>query len=184
MEPSHSTTFCLVWLFLVKGIFAAPAFSKFPTRNIKRVGNLLLPLDKPSIPLDRNFNYEPGYIYNVPGTLTSLEVYLGFPINATSMRYTIGAIRQYTIRQVEAGSRGPLPWDEDPFIEDRGWGAAIRIFSAQPNQRLTWRALKEAAQGLWEFLILQGRFVEAEFNIMDGSWKIVGRGVIESAPIH
>lgn len=53
----------------------------------------------------------------------------------------------------------PLPTTEDPFEDDLGYGAAIHVVSTDPRHRLTWLILKGIMQGLYDFLIAQGRFV-------------------------
>ncbi len=174
----------LAVVYLVPTIISAPTISKDPTSNLGNEGNLALPvLSQPSLPPSINLTLlhkEDGEKYTVPGTLTTLEFYLGFPINAGSLTNTVRSARRYCDYHVDAGSRGPLPWDEDPFIEDLGWGARITIMSARPAHRITWKVLLETMRGLWDYLIQGGHFMEAEFDIMNGGWGLVGRGKIES----
>lgn len=102
-------------------------------------------------------------------------------MNTTSLRVTIGFALEYCEMQVAAGSTGPLPLDEDPFIENQGWGTAIQVVSARPDDRLTWEILDETMQSLWQFLIVEGHSSEVEFEIFRE--KLVGRGMVESQPI-
>lgn len=53
----------------------------------------------------------------------------------------------------------PLPLTEDPFHDDLGYGAAIHVVSIKPRRRITWGILKGIVQGLWNFLVEEGRFV-------------------------
>ena len=56
----------------------------------------------------------------------------------------------------------PLPLSEDPFDDDLGYGAAIFIVSVKPRDRLTWGILKGIIQGLWNFLVVDGRYMVCE----------------------
>lgn len=99
------------------------------------------------------------------------------------MANTIKSARKWCELEIESGG-GPLPYNEEPFLEDLGYGAAIKVTSARPDHRLTWRILKEAMQGLWDYLILQGHPVEAEFDITHAVWNLVGRGTIGPASVE
>ena len=61
-------------------------------------------------------------------------------------------------------------------------GAAIDVVSARPDYRLTWVILRNAMEGLWEFLVVDGRYMECEFDIYHGALDLVGRGTIRDAP--
>ncbi len=98
------------------------------------------------------------------------------------MRSTVNSARTYCEQQLEHEGDGPLPISEDPFREDLGYGAAIEVVSSRPDHRLTWGILKDAMDGLWEFLVVQGRYVECEFEICYGNLDLVGRGRIRDAP--
>ena len=83
---------------------------------------------------------------------------------------------------MEQEGDGPLPRSEEPFHEDLGYGAVIEVVSSRPDHRLTWGILKDAMNGLWEFLVIDGRYVESEFDIYHGALDLVGRGTIREAP--
>lgn len=53
----------------------------------------------------------------------------------------------------------PLPRTEDPFRDDLGYGAAIFIASVKVRDRITWGILKGITQGLWNFLVEEGRYM-------------------------
>ena len=98
------------------------------------------------------------------------------------MHNTINSALAYCSQQLEQEGDGPLPRSEDPFHEDLGYGATINVVSARPDHRMTWGILKNAMDGLWNFLIVDGRHVECEFDICHSMWDLVGRGTIREAP--
>ena len=133
-----------------------------------------------------NFTYQAegsGIKYRVPNTLTTLYFHLGFPCDESGIRNTIIGVRDYCEEQLEQGGDDPLPRSEDPFQEDLGYGAAIDVVSARPDHHLTWGILKDAMDGLWEFLVLNHRFQESEFQIYHGALSLVGRGTLQEAPV-
>ena len=99
------------------------------------------------------------------------------------MLSTINSARNFCEQQLEHWGDGPLPRSEDPFHEDLGYGAAIDVVSSRPDYRLTWGILRDAMDGLWGFLVLEGRYVESEFDICYGGLDLVGRGTIREAPV-
>lgn len=123
-----------------------------------------------------------GIRFEVPKTRTTLYFRLGFPCKESGIHSTINSARHYCEQRLEQEGDGPLPRNEDPFHEDLGYGAAINVVSARPDHRLTWSILKNAMEGLWEFLILDGRHVECEFDICHSGLGLVGRGTIVEAP--
>ena len=125
---------------------------------------------------------DPGIEYQVPNSMTTLFFHLGFPCKEAGMRNTIISARDYCQQELEQGGDDPLPRRQDPFQEDLGYGVAIDVVSARPDHRLTWGILKDVMDGLWEFLIVEGRYVESEFNICHGSLNLVGRGMISGTP--
>ena len=165
---------------------SAPTTSSASSHNTTAGRNLFIPVwngsTKPFTLNLTSLRKDVGIRYDVPHTLTTLYFHLGFPIDSNSMRNTVRSARRYCKAQVEAGSEGPLPWDEDPFVEDLGWGAAINVISARPDHRLTWQLLEDITQGLWNYLILDEHFLEAEFEVMHGVLGRVGRGTVEAAP--
>ena len=124
----------------------------------------------------------PGIQYHVPNTMTTLYFYLGFPCKDAGIRNTVNSARTYCEQQLEREGDGPLPISEEPFHEDLGYGAAIDVVSSRPDHRLTWAILKEAMDGLWQFLVIEGRHVESEFDIVHGGLGLMGRGTIREAP--
>ena len=98
------------------------------------------------------------------------------------MKSTINSARTYCEQQLEQGGDRPLPRSEEPFYEDLGYGAAIDVVSSRPDYRLTWGILKDAMDGLWDFLVIEGRYVECEFDIYYGELDLVGRGTVKEAP--
>ena len=123
-----------------------------------------------------------GIRYHVPNTQTTLCFHLGFPCEEEGIRSTLIGARFYCEGELERWGDTPLPRSHDPFREDLGYGAAIDVFSARPDHRLTWGTLKDAMDGLWEFLIVGGRYQESEFQIFHGASDLVGRGTITEAP--
>ena len=123
----------------------------------------------------------PGIRYHVPNTMPTLFFHLGFPCKESGMRNTINSARDYCEQQIEQEGDGPLPASEEPFHEDLGYGAAIDVVSSRPDYRLTWGIMKDAMNGLWEFLVVEGRSVESEFDIYHGALDLVGRGIIKEA---
>lgn len=120
--------------------------------------------------------------YDVPQTRTTLYFRLGFPCKESGIHSTINSARHYCEQQLEQGGDRPLPRNEDPFHEDLGYGAAINVVSARPDHRLTWSILRNAMEGLWEFLVVAGRYVESEFDICHDGLGLVGRGTIIEVP--
>ena len=95
---------------------------------------------------------------------------------------TIIGARDYCEQQLEEKGDCPLFPYWDPFKEDLGYGTAITVFSSRPDRRLTWSIVKDAMEGLWTFLVIDGRFVESEFDIHHGPLGLVGRGIVEDVP--
>ena len=95
---------------------------------------------------------------------------------------TINAARDFCEQQLEEKGDCPLYPDWEPFKEDLDYGAAVTVFSSRPDRRLTWSIVKDAMEGLWTFLVIDGRFVESEFDIHHGPLGLVGRGTVEDAP--
>ena len=183
--------FCPVILAFIAFSFisttlSAPTTSGALSHDTTADTNLSLPVwDGSSNPFTLNLTAlrkEVRTKYDIPGTTTRLYFDLGFPINSTSMTNTIRSARHYCVQQIEAGSEGPLPLDEDPFLENLGWGAAVLVMSAQPDHRLTWQLLADTMEGLWNYLIIDKHFVEAEFEVTQRGLGVVGRGTVEAAP--
>lgn len=177
---------CLLALFqytFVPDVLSAPYLA---TRNSTSSHLNILPNVSSPITLHPlNITYpleEFGIKYHVPNTMTTLYFHLGFHCKAAGMRNTINSARTYCEQQLEQEGDGPLPRSEDPFREDLGYGAAIYVVSSQPDHRLTWGILKDAMNGLWGFLVLEGRYVESEFDICHGESDLVGRGTIREVP--
>ena len=124
-----------------------------------------------------------GIRYHVRNTQTTLYFHLGFLCEEEGIRNTIISARIYCEGQLEQRGDSPLPRSHDPFHEDLGYGAAIDVFSAKLNHRLTWGILKDVMDGLWEFLVVGNRFQESEFQIYHGALNLVGRGRITDAPV-
>lgn len=181
-----SPCFCL--LVLVQCLFAQSILSALDeaTRNLTSSQLRILPLVSPPItPHPPNITYsakDPGIRYHVPNTSTTLYFYLGFPCREDGIRSTVNSARSYCEQQIEREGDGPLPRTEDPFHEDLGYGAAIDVVSSRPDHRLTWGILKNAMDGLWGFLVEEGRYVESEFDICHGTLDLVGRGTVSEAP--
>ncbi|KAF6239719.1 hypothetical protein HO173_002265 [Letharia columbiana] len=107
--------------------------------------------------------------------------FLGFRIDEVAMQHTIDAARNYCNLQLEKSGDVPLPQTEDPFHDDLGYGAAIHVVSTKPRHRITWKILKGIIQGLWNFLVEEGRYMEAEFHIGYANVGSVGKGTITEA---
>ena len=164
--------------------FPLPTALETQTSNLTTDGNLIPSIGRPLLSQLWNTTHTTdGNVlrYVAPNALTTVIFRLGFPMNTTSLRITVGFALAYCEKEVAAGSTGPLPLDEDPFIENQGWGTAIEVVSARPDDRLTWEILDETMQGLWQFLIVEGHSSEVEFKVFRG--KLVGRGTVESRPI-
>lgn len=123
-----------------------------------------------------------GIRYDVPNTMTTLYFHLGFPCKEAGIRNTINSARDYCEQQLEHGGDSPLPRSETPFHEDLGYGAAINVVPARPDVHLTWGILKNAMNGLWDFLVIESRDVESDFEIYNGTLDLVGRGTVREAP--
>lgn len=119
-----------------------------------------------------------GIRYHVPDSMTTLFFSLGFPCKRGGMTKTIIGARDFCEQQLEEEGDGPLPPDCEPFKENLGYGIEITVFSSRPDRRLTWRVVKDAMEGLWTFLVVDGRFVESEFDVHHGPLGLVGRGTI------
>lgn len=168
---------------LIQTVLPAPHLA---TRNLTSNHLYILPHISSTItPHPLNISYlveDSGIEYHVPNTMTTLYFHLGFPCKDAGIRSTINSARTYCEQQLEQGGDSQLPRNEDPFHEDLGYGAAINVVSSRPDHRLTWGILKDAMDGLWEFLVVEGRYVESEFDIYHGALDLVGRGTIREAP--
>ena len=180
-------SFCLLALVhysLTQSVLSAPYWA---TRNItsshvdmRRRASSLITLH----PLNNTHSEQgSGIRYHVPHTQTTLYFHLGFPCEEEGIRGTLISARSYCEGELERAGDIPLPKYHDPFREDLGYGAAIDVFSARPDHRLTWGTMKDAMDGLWEFLIVGGRYQESEFQIYHGALDLVGRGTITEAPL-
>lgn len=181
--PSFSLLL-LVPYTLIQTVLSAPFLA---TRNFTS-SHLNIPPHDPSPttlhPLNITYSVEDsGIEYHVPRTMTTLYFHLGFPCKQAGMLSTINSARNFCEQQLEHWGDGPLPRSEDPFHEDLGYGAAIDVVSSRPDYRLTWGILRDAMDGLWGFLVLEGRYVESEFDICYGGLDLVGRGTIREAPV-
>ena len=168
---------------LIQAVLSAPYLATSSLNN----KNLDTPRQAPSPitihPLNITYQVEEsGIKYHVPNTLTTLYFHLGFPCKEAGMHNTINSALGYCEQQLEQEGDSPLPRSEDPFHEDLGFGAAIDVVSARPDHRMTWGILKNAMDGLREFLVEDGRYVECEFDICHSLWDLVGRGTIKEAP--
>ena len=176
-------TFVLVHYILVQTVLSAPYLA---IRNFTNSHLNILPDGPSAIRLHRLnitvLGYAPGISYHVPNTMTTLYFHLGFPCKDAGMRSTINSARTYCEQQLGRGGDRPLPRSEEPFHEDLGYGAAIDVVSSRPDHRLTWGILKDAMEGLWDFLVTQGRYVECDFDIYHGELDLMGRGTINEAP--
>lgn len=173
----------LVQYTLVPTVLSAPYL---PTSNLTSSHLNILPHVSSPItvqPLNiTDLVEDSGIEYHVPNTITTLYFHLGFPCKEAGVHSTINSARIYCEQKLEQGGDGPLPKSEDPFHEDLGYGAAINVVPSRPDYRLTWGILKGAMDGLWEFLVIEGRYVESEFDICHGALGLVGRGTIREAP--
>ena len=123
-----------------------------------------------------------GIEYHVPNSMTTLFFFLGFPCKNEGMIKTLIGARDYCEEHLKEKGDGPLFPYWEPFKEDLGYGTAITVFSTRPDRRLTWSIVKDAMEGLWTFLVVDGRFVESEFDIHHEPLGLVGRGSVEDAP--
>ena len=117
-------------------------------------------------------------IYHVPNTMTTLCFDLGFPCGESGIHNTIISAREYCERQLEREGDIPLPVSQEIFHEDLGYGAAINVVPSRPKYGITWGILKDAMDGLWEFLVEENRYVESDFDIYHGILGLVGRGTV------
>ena len=180
--PSHCLL-AFVQYTVARNVLSAPYLA---AQNITSSQvNILRPSSPPITFRPLNITYlveSPGIIYHVPGTLTTLNFHLGFPCNEAGLHNTINSAHDYCEQELEQGGDDPLPRRQDPFHEDLGYGAAIDVVSTAPDRCLTWGILRDAMDGLWEFLVVEGRYVESEFLICHGALGLVGRGTIKEAP--
>lgn len=64
----------------------------------------------------------------------------------------------YCDLQIEMSGDGPLPQTEQPFHDDLGYGASIYVVAVKPRRPITWVLLKGIIQGLWDVLVVGGRY--------------------------
>ncbi|KAL2052772.1 hypothetical protein ABVK25_007012 [Lepraria finkii] len=127
-----------------------------------------------------------AYKFKVPYTLTTLYLHLGFKLDTSAVTSTVGAAQDFVQDHVEEGSKGALDPSNDPFEEDLGYGAKIRVVSVRPDNRMTWEILQDTMQGLWNFLVVDRHHVEADFEITTWAFgeQLVGRGSIEASSVY
>ena len=172
---------------LFRTVLSAPYIT---SRNVSSSPLDMVPLSTSSLSsslvlhsLDSSHPLGDGAIrYHVPNSMTTLFFSLGFPCKDEGMIKTIIGARDYCEEHLKEKGDGPLFPDWVPFKEDLGYGTAITVFSTRPDRRLTWSTVKDAMDGLWTFLVVDGRFVESEFDIHHGPLGLVGRGTVEDAP--
>ena len=175
--------FCVLILApytLIQTVLSAPHVT---SRNVSSSPLDLVPQSSSSLvlhPLNSSHPFgERGIEYHVPDSMTTLFFSLGFPCKDEGMIKTIIGARDYCEQQLEEKGDCPLFPYWNPFKEDLGYGTAITVFSSRPDRRLTWSIVKDAMEGLWTFLVIDGRFVESEFDIHHEPLGLVGRGTVE-----
>jgi hypothetical protein len=67
--------------------------------------------------------------FHVPHSQTTLYFDLGFDLDKAALIATIGAAQYFVYDHIQKGSQGPLDRAHDPFVENSGYGASIRITS-------------------------------------------------------
>ena len=168
---------------LIRAVLSAPHVT---SRNISSSQLDMVSQSSSSLalhPLNFSHPLGDGHIsYHVPNSLTTLFFSLGFPGKDEGMIKTINGAREFCEQQLEEKGDCPLFPDWEPFKEDLGYGTAVTVFSSRPDRLLTWSIVKDAMEGLWEFLVIDGRFVESEFDIYHGRLGLVGRGTVEDVP--
>lgn len=176
----------LLQYLLFRGCLSAPTSSYISTQNLTAdertlVPSLLSPNGLP--PLNLTLSLQDGGIrYAVPNSQITMYFYLGFRIDELAMQHTIDAARNYCDLQIEMSGDGPLPQTEQPFHDDLGYGASIYVVAVKPRRPITWVLLKGIIQGLWDVLVVGGRYKEAEFHVFYANMGSVGRGTITEAP--
>lgn len=120
-----------------------------------------------------------GEEYQIPDTSITLYINLGFACNETALQNSIIASRDYCQQQMKSGAKSELPPSKDSF--DYGYGIRIIIVSVRPHHRLTWAVSESVLGGMWNYLVEDGRYMEASFDIVDTGHGILGRGEVESA---
>lgn len=184
-----SSSSFLVYSFLLcslaQGGMSVPAIALRPVQNLS-TNSLSVHSDVSSIGILTPLNLTsslPDFDarYLVPDTEITIFFYLGFHMDETAMQDTINAAENYCNLQIQRSGDVPLPLTEDPFHDDLGYGAAIHVVSTKPRHRITWGILKGTVQGLWNFLVEESRYVEAEFHVSYAEIGFVGRGSITEA---
>ena len=129
--------------------------------------------------------------YRVPNTPTTLKFVLyPNPIQKANMGRTI-LRTQLALRAQIASTYQlrdlPLQPDDEPYKSDPYWtGCFLGVIAWPPPQpprfiieyHLTYGVVENVLQGLWEFLYMGNRFVEAAFEVIDDHWGLVGLGKV------
>ena len=141
---------------------------------------LILPTESSSLNITESQTVVNGNI-TIPNASLILHFNLGFAINGTALRYTLVGVRDFCADMIASGATGELPLSRDPFDEDYGYGVRIVISSARPDRRITWSLLRDTLEGLWDYLVIDERFREVEFDIIYSIYGLLGRGRIETS---
>ena len=127
--------------------------------------------------------------YTVPNTPITLRFTLHTtPIEVQDMARTLlqtqVALRRYITSHYKAAQDLLFPID-DPYISDLDLGGCFFAVTHWPVDRpkhLTYGMVDIILKGVWEFMYRGGRFVNAEIEVFDEQWGVVGSGFVAKEP--
>ena len=96
--------------------------------------------------------------YNVLGTQTRLDVYIGTLMNRYALGHALIYVQQHCERLIDIfGPDIQLPPERDPLVLRGPFGSDIAIGST-PGQHLKYSAVVDTMNGLYEVLYIQGKY--------------------------
>lgn len=124
--------------------------------------------------------------YRVPNTPTILRFYLQTTTieqqdMARTFLQTQIEIRRYITTHYQAAN-DVLFRSDDPYMsksEFTGCFFAVGHYPLEDRSQLTYGMVDNVLKGMWEFLYRGGRFVAAEFYVVDEHLGTVGIGLVE-----
>ena len=120
----------LIFLFLLRAdpTLTGSTPTTFATNNLNNSSYLQI-LTNLTI-INRLFGpSEDAYKFQVPHTLTTLYLHLGFNLDTSAVTSSVTAAQNFVQDRISEGSTGALDPSDDPFEEDLGYGVKIRVIS-------------------------------------------------------
>lgn len=112
----------------------------------------------------------------VPGTKTTINLYLDNIGLADAERSLLNATVNFVQAQLAASGDGQLPQAVDPFLFDLNQGAYFYMAS-EKGQHLTWGILGATVGWLYKHMGEQAQYrYGAVINVADGKWGPVAQG--------